>query len=77
MLESAAEMSVVDRGEPVWIVRFGSEEEMLEPGRIRAVTVCPRVRAWFRTCWPVRPVAPMRRRWGRGVGVAVDIVDLG
>lgn len=77
MLESAAEMSLLDRGEPVWIVRLGCEVEMVEPGRIRAVTVCPRVRAWFRTCWPVRPVAPMRRRWGRGVVDGVDIVYLG
>jgi hypothetical protein len=59
--ERAVFMSDAERGEPVIRVRPARGMRWLE-GRMRAVAVWPRKSRVDKTCWPVRPVAPMRRK---------------
>lgn len=59
--ERALAMSGLESGEPVMMVRPGRGVRLLE-GRIRATAVWPWESSSDTTCWPVRPVAPRRRK---------------
>ena len=59
--ERARRMSGLESGEPVTMVRPGRAVMLLEV-RTRATAVCPWERSSVTTCWPVRPLAPRRRK---------------
>ena len=60
LVAMALRMSSFERGEPMIVVRFGWGFKVFV--RTRAVAVWFWKRSSERTCLPVRPVAPMRRK---------------